>query len=96
MDEAQQSSRMNEFLNREFSWTFSAGECNFILHLLAYIVQSNPDFVPDDQGEKEPLNYQSIRSIVLFNEKLSRQLQNRAAEASVALGEMQVGSDRVQ
>jgi hypothetical protein len=91
-----QNRNIQEFLNLEFSWRFSAGEANFLLQLLAFLVQENPEFVPDDKGAKQRLNYQSIRSVVLLNEKLSAQLQKYASEASVMLGDMNPASDRVQ
>ncbi|HXK59619.1 MAG TPA: hypothetical protein PLP42_06935 [Acidobacteriota bacterium] len=96
MQENQQNLRIQEFLNREFSWKLAAGEVNFLIQLLAFLVQDNPVFVPDEKGIKRPLNYQSIRSIVLLNEKLSSQLQRYAAEASVILGETPPASERVQ
>jgi len=86
MQDNEQNLRIQEFLNREFTWKLAAGEANFLIQLLAFLVQENPAFVPDDKGVKRPLNYQSIRSIVLLNEKLSGQLQNYANEASVILG----------
>lgn len=92
----EQNQRIQEFLNREFNWKFTAGECNFLIQLLAFLVQENPPFVANAQGEKEPLNYQSIRSIVLLNEKLSAQLHRFAQEASVMIGEMKSASERVQ
>ena len=88
--------RMQKFLESEFDWKFSAGECNFLIQLLAYLIQSNPEFVPGKEGKRESLNYQSIRTIVLLNEKLSQQLQKSASDASVILGEMHGGSDTVQ
>jgi hypothetical protein len=88
--------RVQEFLGSEYSWKLAAGEANFLIQLLAFLVQENPAFVPDDKGVKRPLNYQSIRSIVLLNEKLSGQLQKYAAEASVILGDMTPASERVQ
>jgi hypothetical protein len=94
--ESEHHRRIQEFLNREFSWRLSAGEANFLMQLLAYLVQDNPSFVPDEKGVKQPLNYQSIRSIVLLNEKLSTQLQKYAAEASVILGDMNPPTERVQ
>ena len=92
----EQNRSISEFLNRDFVWEFTAGECNFLIQLLAYVVSENPDFVPDGKGNKEPLNYQSIRSIVLLNEKLSTQLQQRAADASVIIDQVHPGSDKVQ
>jgi hypothetical protein len=86
MQEDEQNLRIQEFLNRELTWKLAAGEANFLIQLLAFLVQENPAFVPDDKGVKRPLNYQSIRSIVLMNEKLSGQLQKYAAEAQVILG----------
>lgn len=96
IDQEERSRRIQEFLNKEFSWKFSAGECNFLISLLAYLVQENPPFVPNEKGEKEPLTYQSIRSIVLLNEKLNSRLQQYASEAAVILEEMKPVSDRVQ
>jgi hypothetical protein len=93
-DEGQK--RIQEFLSREFPWTFSAGECNFLIQLLVHLVQENPALVTGGKGEKEPLNYQSIRTIVLLNEKLSAQLQQRAKESSIVMGEMKVPTERVQ
>ncbi|RPI29486.1 MAG: hypothetical protein EHM61_01485 [Acidobacteria bacterium] len=87
MQDNEQHLRIQEFLNREFTWKLAAGEANFLIQLLAFLVQENPVFVPDEKGVKRPLNYQSIRSIVLLNEKLSGQLQKYAADASVILGE---------
>ena len=66
----EQQRRIQEFLNRDYSWRLSAGECNFLIQLIAFLVQANPPFVVNDEGAKEPLNYQSIRSMVLLNEKL--------------------------
>ena len=88
--------RVQDFLASEYSWKFAAGEANFLIQLLAFLVQENPAFVPDDKGVKRPLNYQSIRSVVLLNEKLSGQLQKYAAEASVILSDMNPASERVQ
>lgn len=99
MDPEQQAKhnlKMKQFLESEFSWVFTAGECNFLIQLLAYLVQSNPNFVPGKEGKTERLNYQSIRTVVLLNEKLSRQLQSQASNASVILGDMKGGSDTVQ
>jgi hypothetical protein len=88
--------RVQTFLASEFEWQFSAGECNFLLQLMAYVVETNPPFVPNPKGEREPLNYQSIRSIVLLNEKLSAQLHRYAEEASVMIGQMPPASEKVQ
>ena len=97
MDKNQEENRkIQEFLSREFKWEFMAGECNFLIQLLAFIVQANPAFVINDKGEKEPLDYQSIRSVVLLNEKLNSQLQEYSAEASVILNQMRPVSERVQ
>ena len=93
-DEHQQ--RLEEFLNRDFDWRFTAGECNFLIQLLAYVVQENPELVLGQDGDMEKLNYQSIRSIVLLNEKLSGQLQHNAQEASVGIGEVKAQTERVQ
>ena len=95
-DSEEQNQGIREFLNRDFGWEFTAGECNFLIQLLAYVVSENPNFVPDGKGNKEPLNYQSIRSIVLLNEKLSGQLQQKAGEASVILDQVHPASDKVQ
>jgi hypothetical protein len=88
--------QMEEFLNKEFDWRLRAGECNFLIELLAYIVQANPRFIPNSKGKSETLNYQSIRSVVLLNERLSQQLNKHASDASVILGKMHPGSERVQ
>ncbi len=95
-DPEEQNEGIREFLSRDFGWEFSAGECNFLIQLLAYVVSGNPHFVPAGKGNKEPLNYQSIRSIVLLNEKLSTQLQEKAAEASVIIDQVHPASDKVQ
>lgn len=95
MHENRAPQKIEEFLNTEFEWNFTAGECHFLVQLLALLVQENPLFVTNQQGEKERLNYQSIRTAVLLNEKLSRLLQQKAQEASVAMGEVP-GSERVQ
>ena len=87
---------LEEFLNKELDWRLCAGECNFLIELLSYIVQTNPSFIPNSKGKREPLNYQSIRSIVLLNERLSLQLHKHASEASVILGDMHPGSESVQ
>ena len=96
MTDADQSRRIQDFMNQEFGFNLTAGECNFLIQLLAFIVQENPAIVRNPKGEKEVLNYQSIRTIVLTNEKLSRQLQKHAKEASIVMGEVQVQSDKVQ
>lgn len=96
MDSEQRNQRIQDFLSREFVWKFSAGECNFLISLLAYLVQDNPAFVPNEKGTREHLNYQNIRSIVLLNEKLNVQLQHYASEAAVILEEAKPASDRVQ
>ena len=95
-DQSTSNIRMKQFLESDFNWTFTAGEANFLSQLLAYIVQANPPFVPGKEGKREPLNYQSIRSIVLLNEKLSSQLQKQAAGASVILGGVKEGPETVQ
>lgn len=95
-EQEEQNRRIQEFLNREYGWRFTAGECNFLIQLLAYLIQDNPAFIPNDKGVKEPLNYQSIRSIVLLNEKLNGQMQQKAAEASVLVDAMKTPSERVQ
>ncbi len=81
---------------RDFTWGFTAGECNFMLQLLVHLVQENPPLVTNQKGERESLNYQSIRTIVLLNEKLSSQLQKYAQESSVVMGEVKVPTERVQ
>lgn len=96
LDANEDQQRMEAFLNREFNWTMTAGEVNFLLQLLAYIVQENPAFVPTDRNVKDPLNYQNIRTIVLLNEKLAGQLQHFASDSSVILGGTPPVSDRVQ
>ena len=95
MDQAD-SQRIQEFLNREFTWQFSAGECNFLIQLLIFLIQENPAIVRNEKGDKEPLNYQSIRTIVLLNEKLSGMLHRYAEEASVVVGSMKTPVERVQ
>lgn len=84
MESAEQQSRMQEFMTQEVDWQFSPGECNFLLQLLATLVQENPAIVVTGDGGKEALNYQSIRTIVLLNEKLGAQLRQHAQKASVA------------
>lgn len=96
MSDADQNRRIQEFMSREFGFNLTAGECNFLIQLLAFIVQENPSIVRNQAGEKEELNYQSIRTIVLMNEKLSHQLQQRAKEASIVMGEVRVQTDKVQ
>lgn len=92
----EQQRRIQEFLNRDYSWRLSAGECNFLIQLIAFLVQANPKFIVNDDGEKEPLNYQSIRSMVLLNDKLRAQLQDHAARESIMMDDMDPVSDRVQ
>lgn len=92
----EQQRRIQEFLNRDYSWRLSAGECNFLIQLIAFLVQANPPFVVNDEGKKEPLNYQSIRSMVLLNEKLRTQLQDYAARESIIMEDMDPVTDRVQ
>lgn len=98
MDKTEQNKAIQQFLNQEFDWRLTAGECNFLIQLLAHVVQENPAIVPEakNPGAKQPLNYQSIRTVVLLNEKLSAQLQQRANERSVVMGEGSVPSDQVQ
>ncbi|UCF38852.1 MAG: hypothetical protein JSU96_08450 [Acidobacteriota bacterium] len=96
MDSIEQTQKLQEFMAREFDWGFSAGECNFLIQLLAHLVQENPRIVVSAKGEREPLNYQSIRTIVLLNEKLSGQLQKHAQESSVVMGDVKSHTDRVQ
>jgi len=96
MSDTEQNRRIQAFMNQEFPWNFSAGECNFLIQLLVHIVQENPAIVRNPGGQKEPLNYQSIRNVVLLNEKLSHQLQEKAREASIVMGEVRAQSDKVQ
>jgi hypothetical protein len=96
MDPAEQNKRIQEFMARDFTWAFTAGECNFLLQLLVHLVQENPALVTNQKGERESLNYQSIRTIVLLNEKLSAQLQKFAQESSVVMSEVNVPTERVQ
>jgi hypothetical protein len=96
MSDADQNRSIQEFMSREFGFNLTAGECNFLIQLLAFVVQENPAIVRNQKGEKEVLNYQSIRTIVLMNEKLSRQLQQHAKDASIVMGEVQVQTDKVQ
>jgi len=83
-------------MSREFNWIFDAGECNFLMQLLAHLVQENPELKVGKEGRAEKLNYQSIRTIILLNEKLSRQFQEHAAASSVVLGGAGVPPDKVQ
>jgi len=92
----EQQRRIQEFLSRDYSWRLSAGECNFLIQLIAFLVQENPKFIVNDDGNKEPLNYQSIRSMVLLNDKLRAQLQDYAARESIMMDDMDPVSDRVQ
>lgn len=96
MDPAEQNKRIQEFMARDFTWVFTAGECNFLLQLLVHLVQENPALVTNQKGERESLNYQSIRTIVFLNEKLSAQLQKFAQESSVVMSEVNVPTERVQ
>lgn len=96
MDPAEQNKRIQEFMARDFTWAFTAGECNFLLQLLVHLVQENPALVTNQKGERESLNYQSIRTIVFLNEKLSAQLQKFAQESSVVMSEVNVPTERVQ
>jgi len=96
MENSEQNQQFQKFLNREFDFVVSAGECNFLIQLLAHLVQENPSIVDGQKGEMESLNYQSIRTIVLLNEKLSSQLQGHAQEAGIVIGEMQTQTERVQ
>lgn len=96
MNDPEQNRRIQEFMSREFGFNLTAGECNFLIQLLAFVVQENPPIVQGQKGDKEVLNYQSIRTIVLMNEKLSRQLQQHAKDASIVMGEVQVQTDKVQ
>ncbi len=88
--------QIQEFMGREFNWIFDAGECNFLIQLLAHLVQENPELKVGKDGKTEKLNYQSIRTIVLLNEKLSRQFQARAGESSVVMGGPGTPPDKVQ
>lgn len=96
LDHEEQERRIQEFLSKEFVWKFSAGECNFLISLLVHLVQENPAFAVNDKGEKQRLNYQSLRSVVLLNEKLNAQLQQFASEAAVILEETSSASERIQ
>ncbi len=95
MDPSSQK-QIQEFMGREYSWIFDAGECNFLMHLLAHLVQENPELKVGKDGKTEKLNYQSIRTIVLLNEKLSRQFQARAGECSVVMGGPDTSTEKVQ
>jgi len=88
--------QVQEFMGREFSWRFDAGECNFLMQLLAHIVQENPELKVGKDNKTEKLNYQSIRTIVLLNDKLSSQFQARAAENSIVMGGPEIPPDKVQ
>ena len=88
--------QIQDFMSREFDWKFEAGECNFLMQLLAHLVQENPELKVGPEGKTEKLNYQSIRTIILLNEKLSRQFQARATESSVVLGGAVTPPDKVQ
>jgi hypothetical protein len=96
IEHEEQNQQFQKFLNQEKNFVFSAGECNFLIQLLAHLVQENPAMVTGQKGETESLNYQSIRTIVLLNEKLSTQLQKHAQEAGIVIGEMQARTERVQ
>ena len=96
IENSEQDAQLQSFLNQEHSFVFSAGECNFVIQLLAHLVQENPEMVNGPNGEVEALNYQSIRTIVLLNEKLSTQLQRYAQEAGIGIGEVQARTERVQ
>jgi hypothetical protein len=95
-ENSEQNTQLQSFLNQEHSFVFSAGECNFVIQLLAHLVQENPEMVSGPEGKMEALNYQSIRTIVLLNEKLSTQLQRYAQEAGIVIGEVQAQTERVQ
>ncbi|MGH9341672.1 MAG: hypothetical protein ACRD1R_19320 [Acidobacteriota bacterium] len=95
-DQEQRNRKIQEFLGREFGFRFTAGECNFLIQLLAYVAQENPPFVPSAEGKKDRLNYQSIRSIVLLNDKLNSQMQKHAADASVIIDDFKPATERVQ
>jgi hypothetical protein len=92
----EQNQKIQEFFNCNYDWSFTAGECNFLIQLLAHLIQDNPAFIRGPKGEKESLNYQSIRTVVLLNDKLSAQFQERAKQASVVLGDVKGHTDRVQ
>lgn len=96
MEQIDQKEKIQQFLNSEFGWQMTAGECNFLIQLLAHVVQTNPEIVRNSEGKSERLNYQSIRTIVLLNEKLSGQLQKYAQEASLGMGEVSGQSETVQ
>ncbi len=96
METVDQNKRIQEFMARDFTWSFTAGECNFLLQLLVHLVQENPALVKNQKGERESLNYQSIRTIVLLNEKLSNQLQKYAQESSIVMSEVKGPTERVQ
>lgn len=96
IENSEQNQQFQRFLNQELNFVFSAGECNFLIQLLAHLVQENPSMVTGKGGEREALNYQSIRTIVLLNEKLSAQLQRHAQDAGIVIGEMQAQTERVQ
>jgi len=96
MENSEQNQQFQRFLSQDLDFVFSAGECNFLIQLLAHLVQENPSIVASQKGEREALNYQSIRTIVLLNEKLSQQLQRYAQEAGIVIGEMQAQTERVQ
>lgn len=96
METSGNQEKIQLFLNSEFGWKLTAGECNFLIQLLAHLVQLNPAIVRNSKGEEERLNYQSIRTIVLINEKLSSQLQQYAQEASVGMGDVSAQNETVQ
>lgn len=96
LENSEQNQQFQRFLNQDLDFVFSAGECNFLIQLLAHLVQENPTMVTGQKGESESLNYQSIRTIVLLNEKLSNQLQSHAQDAGIVIGEMQAQTERVQ
>jgi len=96
LENNEQNQQFQRFLNQDLDFVFSAGECNFLIQLLAHLVQENPSMVTGQKGESESLNYQSIRTIVLLNEKLSTQLQRHAQDAGIVIGEMQAQTERVQ
>jgi hypothetical protein len=96
MNSPEQNRKIQEFLNREFEWKFTAGECNFLIQLLVHLVQENPELVVGEKSRKESLNYQSIRTIVLLNDKLSAQLQQRSRESSIVIGDVNTHTERVQ
>ncbi|MGW8180950.1 MAG: hypothetical protein ACWGQW_19645, partial [bacterium] len=62
LENNEQNQQFQRFLNQDLDFVFSAGECNFLIQLLAHLVQENPSMVTGQKGESESLNYQSIRT----------------------------------